>query len=90
MSDVMSSVGPTALEAQPGANFVVEALRAYWHASPPFLSVRHAYIRFLGYMIHTWSSLATCVRSRSRKGAGGGGTAKPVSFLVTRQLFTHT
>lgn len=30
MSDVMSSVGPTALEAQPGANFVVEALRAYF------------------------------------------------------------
>lgn len=47
-----------------------------------FLSVRHAYIRFPGYMIHTWSSLATCFRSRSRKGGwGGGGTVKPVSFF---------
>lgn len=56
-----------------------------------FLSVRHAYIRFPGYMIHTWSSLATCFRSRSRKGGvRRGGTVKPVSFLVTRQLFTHT
>ena len=38
-------------------------------------------------MIQTWSSLATCFRSRSRK---GGQQLKPVSFLVTRQLFSQT
>ena len=34
----MSSVGPTALEAQPGASFVVVALRAYFGmARLPFI-----------------------------------------------------
>lgn len=62
----------------------------FWHASPPFLSVRHAYIRFLGYMIHTWSSLATCVRSRSRKGAGGAQLNQFPSWLLANCSHTKT
>lgn len=45
-SGVMSSIGPTALEAQPGAVFiVVVAFHAYFGMPRLPLSVRHAYIR---------------------------------------------
>lgn len=56
-----------------------------------FLSVRHAYIRFPGYMIHTWSSLATCFRSRSRKGGWGGGAQlnQFPSWLLANYSHTH-
>lgn len=46
----MSSVGPTALEAQPGASFEVGGGIAciFWHASPPFYLCDMRTSAFLG------------------------------------------